>query len=88
MLQRLEELDKEAEDLRRELVENTITRNQLAGRVEDLQAECSSLDAQLADYKVQNTIISGVLQQDPTIILMYSLYQQLQPESSSASMKR
>ena len=85
VLQRLEELDKEAEDLRRELAENTITRNQLAGRVEELQAECSSLNAQLADYKVYNTV-SGV-QQDPNIIPMCSPYQQLQPKSSSASMK-
>lgn len=66
VLQRLEELDKEAEDLRRELAENTITRNQLAGKVEELQAECSSLHVQLADYKVYNTV-SGV-QQDPNII--------------------
>lgn len=57
VLRRLEELDKEAEGLRRELAENIITRNQLVSRVEELQAECSSLHAQLADHKVRSTIL-------------------------------
>ena len=53
VLQRLEELDKEAEGLRRELAETTSTRSQLASRVEELQTECSSLHAQVAEYEVK-----------------------------------
>ena len=52
VLQRLEELDKETEDLRRELTESTGARNQLVNRVEELQAECSSLHNQVAEYEV------------------------------------
>lgn len=52
VLQRIEEMDKEAEDLRRELSETATARNQLTRRVEELQTECSSLHGQIADYEV------------------------------------
>ena len=56
VLQRLEELDKETKDLRRELSESTTARNQLASRVEELQAECLSLHSQVADYEVNKAL--------------------------------
>ena len=52
VLQRLEELDKETKDLRRELNESATARNQLVSKVEELRAECSSLHSQVADYEV------------------------------------
>ena len=45
-------MDREAEELRRELSESVTARNQLTRTVEELQTECSSLHGQVADYEV------------------------------------
>ena len=45
-------MDKETEELRRELAESTSARTQLASRVEELQTECTSLQSHVADQEV------------------------------------
>ena len=52
VLGRLEEMDREVEDLRRELASTTRTRDQILCRVEELQSECSSLQRQVAEHEV------------------------------------
>ena len=52
VLQRLEEMDRETESLRRELADSTTARDQLASRLAGLQAECSSLQTQVAEQEV------------------------------------
>ena len=51
VLGRLEEMDRETEDLRRELASTTRTRGQMLCRVEELQSECSSLQRQVAEHE-------------------------------------
>ena len=52
VLQRLEEMDRETESLRRELADSTTAKDQLASRLAGLQAECSSLQTQAAEQEV------------------------------------
>ena len=50
-------MDRETEELRRELAESTCSREQLASRVEELQTECLSLQSQVTEYEVSGIII-------------------------------
>jgi len=58
LLQRLEELDKEAESLRREVSESARVRDDLATQLQHVQAECSTLRSQLSEQKVNTCTLA------------------------------
>ena len=85
VLQRLEEMDRETESLRRELADSTTARDQLASRLAGLQAECSSLQTQVAEQEV---IIYTFIEYLLTNSLMpYSLMLLLLQSKSATSAK-
>ena len=57
VLERLGEMDREAEEMRRELASSTVTRDQLRSRVEQLQTECSLLHNQVSELEVDSVCV-------------------------------
>ena len=59
VLDRLGEMDREAEEMRRELASSTVTRDQLRSRVDQLQTECSLLHNQVSELEVDSVCVCG-----------------------------
>ena len=57
VLERLGEMDREAEEMRRDLASSTVTRDQLRSRVEQLQTECSLLHNQVSKLEVDSVCV-------------------------------
>ena len=57
VLERLGEMDREAEEMRRDLASSTVTRDQLRSRVDQLQTECSLLHNQVSELEVDSVCV-------------------------------